>query len=162
MPRAVLPSCQPLQPPHRLIQCLRLFAERETYLLGSVFRMFVETRSRHACDTDFFYQVSRELDAVAEPKGADVGHHVISAPWKVTAEPGFLQCRNQMIASRAVTVGQFAIVTARQAQRGRSRFLQRRGRAHGQEVVHLAARVRDGGTRNGPADAPSRYAVAFW
>src|SRR5260370_9552519 len=99
--------------------------------------MFVETRSRHACDTDFFYQVSRELDAVAEPKGADVGHHVISAPWKVTAEPGFLQCRNQMIASRAVTVGQFAIVTARQAQRGRPRFLQSLGRAHGHEGLPL-------------------------
>src|SRR6202140_5920740 len=93
------------QPPRRLIQCLRLLAEGETYLLGSVFRMLVETRSGHACDADFFYQVSRELNVIAEPEGADVGHHVIRASRKVTAEAGFLERWNQMIAPSAVPVG---------------------------------------------------------
>src|ERR1019366_4855388 len=108
-------SCQLFQPSRRLIQCLRLFAEGETYLLGSVFRMLVETRPGHARDSDFLDQVSRELHVVPEPEGADVGHHVIRAPRTVTAEPGFLQRRNQMIAPRAVPVGQLAVVTGRQA-----------------------------------------------
>src|ERR1019366_5521527 len=85
-------SYQLLQPSRRLIQCLRLFAEGETYLLGSVFRMLVETRARHARDADFLHQVSRELHVVREPECADVGHHVIRAPRTVTDEAGFLQC----------------------------------------------------------------------
>src|SRR5713226_1413252 len=116
MPRDVLPSRQPLQSSRRLIQCLRLLAKGETYLLGSVFRMLVKTRPGHACDADFFYQVSRELHVVREPEGADVGHHVIRAPGTVTAEAGFLQGWDQMIAPCAVPVGQFPIVAGRQAE----------------------------------------------
>src|SRR5260370_8042880 len=102
MPTDVLPSCQPLQPPRRLIQCLRLLAEGETYLLGSVFRMFVETRPRHACDSDVLHQVSGKLHIVCEPEGADFGHHVIRAPRTLTPAPAFLQCHNHMIASRTL------------------------------------------------------------
>src|SRR5258708_40093956 len=106
MSRDVLPSCQPLQPPRRLIQCLRLFAERETYLLGSVFRMFVETRPRHACDSVVFHQVSRNLNIVCEPERADLDHNEISAPRKEPADPGFQPYRRQTRPSPAATVVQ--------------------------------------------------------
>ncbi len=111
------------QPPPRLIQCLRLFAEGETHLLRPILRMFVETRSWHASDADFFYQISRKLHVIRESKSADVGHHVISPPRTVASNPAFLECRNQMIAPCAIPVREFAIVTCRQAQRCRSRFL---------------------------------------
>src|SRR5260370_7225790 len=98
MSRDVLPSCQPLQSPRRLIQSLRLLAEGETYLLGSVFRMFVETRPRHACDSDVLHQVSGKLHIVPEPEGADFGHHVIPAPRKLPPDPAFLPSPHPMLA----------------------------------------------------------------
>src|SRR5258708_29749122 len=66
-----------------------------------------------------------------------------------------------MIAPGAVAVGQFTVVTGRQAESNRSRFLQGRGRAYREEIMHLADRVRDGGRRNRPTDSPSGDAVAF-
>ncbi len=66
-----------------------------------------------------------------------------------------------MIAARAVPFREFVIVDGGQAQRGRPRLLQRRGRADGKKVVYLADGAGDRGRRYGPADAPSGDAVAF-
>src|SRR5579859_1646056 len=108
-------SCQLFQPPRCLVQCLRLFAEGETYLLGSVLWMLVKTRSGHAGDADVLDQVGGELHVVGEAEGADVGHHVIRAPRTVADEAGLLERGNQVIAARAIAFRQFAVVTDRQA-----------------------------------------------
>src|ERR1039457_5716962 len=90
-------GAQLFQASRGFVQCLRLFAERKTHLLGAVFWLFVETRSRHAGNSNFPHQMRRELDVIGEPERADVGHHVIGAPRPIADEPGFLERRNQMI-----------------------------------------------------------------
>src|SRR6266536_1237608 len=103
-PEGFLPSRQLFQSLRRLVHCFRPLAERETYLLGSVLRMLIKARSRHARDPNLLHQVPRKLDIVLVAKRADVGHHVIRPLRTITAEPCPFECRNQMAAPSTILV----------------------------------------------------------
>src|SRR5882762_11235301 len=113
------------QSPRRLVQCLRLLAESETYLLGAVFWMLVETRSRHTGDPDFFDKIAGEFDVIGKVEGGDVGHHVVRAPRAIAAETGIFECWNQLIAALPVSFSKLVVVAGRKTQRDGSCLLER-------------------------------------
>src|SRR5215831_6517336 len=70
------------------IEGLRFLAEGEAHLLGSVARIAVEARARHAGHADFLYQILGERHVVFIAKGRDISHDVVRAPWNVPLEAG--------------------------------------------------------------------------
>src|SRR2546428_5740665 len=150
---------QPPQPSGRLIQGFIPLAESESHLLCSIAWIVVEARSRHRGHAYFFHQVLRERYVVAKSETADVSHHVIRAPWAVTAEPSLRQRGNKPVTPPPITFGELLIITRRQTQGRRSGFLQRRRRSDRQKVVYFANRVCDLRGSNSPANTPPCHRI---
>src|SRR2546425_9988877 len=119
---------QPAQTSGRLIQGFIALAEGEPHLLRPIARIIVEARSRHRGHAYFFHEVLRERYVVAKSETADVSHHVIRAPWAVTAEPSLRQRGNKPVTPPPITFGELLLITRRQTQCGRSALLRRRRR----------------------------------
>src|SRR5438309_9770057 len=139
LPRKVFRSgpAQPAQTSGRLIQGFIALAEGEPHLLRPIARIIVEARSRHRGHAYFFHQVLRERYVVAKSETADVSHHVIRAPWAVTAEPSLRQRGNKPVTPPPIPFGELLIITRRQTQGRRSGFLQRSRRSDRQKVVYF-------------------------
>jgi len=121
----------------------------------------VEARTGHARDPDLGHEEARERDVVRKAERRDVGHHVVGAVRLEDAEARGRQRRHEEVAPPAVVRRQLRVVLVRHRQRHGGRLLQRRGRADGEEVVHLADGVDDLGRAQAPADAPAGHAPAL-
>src|SRR5438105_120458 len=152
---------QPPQPSGRLIQGFIPLAESESHLLCSIAWIVVEARSRHRGHAYFFHQVLRERYVVAKSETADVSHHVIRAPWAVTAEPSLRQRGNKPVTPPPITFGELLVINWRQTQSRRSGFLQRSRRSDSQKVVYFANRVCDLRRSNSPANTPPCHRICF-
>src|SRR2546427_8700498 len=152
---------QPAQTPGRLIQGFIALAEGESHLLCSIAWIVVEARSRHRGHAYFFHQVLRERYVVAKSETADVSHHVIRAPWAVTAEPSLRQRGNKPVTPPPITFGELLVINWRQTQSRRSGFLQRSRRSDSQKVVYFANRVCDLRRSNSPANTPPCHRICF-
>src|SRR5438445_791098 len=132
-------------------------AEREADEMASELAAREEGRAGHAGDADLADEPVRELGVVVEAEGRDVAEHVVRARRRVRREPRGRERGDEQVATRAVIPREPLVVRATEPEPDRDRLLQGRGRAHGDEVVHLADPGGEPGWRHDPADAPARH-----
>src|SRR5438445_12239197 len=116
-----------------------------------------EGRARDSGDADLADEPVRELRVVVEAEGRDVAEHVVRACRRVRRKPRGRERGDEQVATRAVLPREPLVVRATEPQPDRDRLLQGRGRAHRDEVVHLADPGGEPGWRHAPADAPARH-----
>src|SRR5215470_13707038 len=82
----LFPAGELAQPACRLIQRLRLLAERKTHLLRTIPRIAIKTGSRDTRHSDLPNQVFGEGHIIAVAKRGNMRHHVIGAARPEAAE----------------------------------------------------------------------------
>ena len=103
----------------------------------------------------------RKSHVVVPAQRADLHHDVVRAAGPVHDEAHLPKYPEQPLAPFLVGAGQPLVVRRRKVEGERARFLQRRRRAHGEEVVDLADGVRQGRGCDRPAHPPPGHAVGL-
>ena len=114
-----------------------------------------ETGAGHAGDTDLFGQPFRRLMVMGEAERRDVHHDVVGALGCGEGQAGLLQVAEEDVALGGVAGEQFIVVGGREFEAGDRGFLQWRGGSHGEEVVHLAGLLDDGGCGHDVTQTPA-------
>jgi hypothetical protein len=115
----------------------------------------VEGRARDGGDSHFAGEPAGEVHVahVADPLVA--GQDVVGALWGGEGEAGRAERIAQDLAAGAIVEGEVVVVIGVERHPDGGRLLQRRGRADGEEVVHLADGDRLARGGDGVAQAPS-------
>ena len=135
------------------LQGLIFFGKMEPDI--AVFRFMEETGSRNGADFYFFRKVFAEFQIVIIAKFGNIHHDVICALRNVVFQADLIQSVQEKIALVCINSEQFIIVTLSELQTRNNGLLERRRRADGQEIVHLANAVGDFRRRNRITETPA-------
>jgi len=101
------------------------------------------------------------MDAVGIRKPRDIRHDVVRTSRLEHCESRAFENLYQPFALRGVRGSQLVVIALWEVKRMRSRLLQRRSCAYGQEIMNFADRVGRSRWREHPANAPAGDALRF-
>ncbi len=152
---------EPHEPLRRRVESLDLLAEREPELLLPSLRTLIEARAGDCGDADGLDEMSGEGHVVGKAEGRDIGHDVVGPARHEAPESRRAQAGQERVPAVLIVPGESLVVRVRKPQRFRRRFLERRRRAHGQEIVHLADGARQLRRSQRPSHPPSGHRVGL-
>ena len=142
------------------VQCFVFLCEVET---GEVVDILVEeARTGNGCNADFPCELLAEFDvALALGKIGDIDHHEVRAFGFGKGKAEVFESADEDITHMRVVVLKLFIVAHRSFKSGDNCLLQRRGSAHGKEVMHLFTSVHKGLVRHDIAEPPAGDGICF-